>query len=267
MKKQLLKFLISTLTILGSATSFGQTAGILTVVYTPTVPSTATFYSAKRNLGAAWIETSTGTFVKTKIKFCGGNCDHVNSSTWATASAGNTTGADVASGATKTSFASTSFVWDGTNVSGTVVPDGNYNVKIYSVWNHGSTSNQLYTSTVAFTKGTTPSTVTPASTNWLTNVTLIWTPGGTTGIEESNLNTPQVSVSPNPTEGSFNVDYTNANMIKVINTLGVIVYQENVDRLSNGTKNIDLSNYSNGVYFINVSNETSSINHKIILNK
>ncbi len=265
MKKLLSKLTILSLGIFFSTTGSAQTPGFLTVVYTPTVPSTATFYSGKRNLGAAWIETSTGTFVKTKLKFCGGNCDHVSSSPWQTASAGNTTGADVASGATKSSFAATTFTWNGTNTAGAIVADGNYNIKIYSVWNHGSTSNQLYTSTVAFTKGTTPSTVTPAATNWLTGVTVIWTPSAV-GIEE-NVSNPTISVAPNPSNGIFNVDFKNANSIKVFNALGVLVYDEKIEQATEGTKAVDLSSFSDGIYFINVSNGKGSINHKIILNK
>ena len=267
-----MKKLLSKLTIVAAAIYFttsltAQTAGTLTVVYTPTVPSTATFYSSPRHLGAAWIETSTGTFVKTKIKYCGGNCDHVNTSTWATASAGNTTGADVSSGATKTSLAPITFTWNGTNVAGTVVADGAYNVKIYEVWNHGSTTNQLQTSTVAFTKGTTASTVTPAATNWLKNVSIIWHPAVTNGIDESTIVNPVISVYPNPTEGIFNVDFKNATSIKVLNTLGAVIYEEKIHQLTEGTKSIDLINFTNGIYFINVSNGINSTNHKIILNK
>ena len=266
MKKTLLKLVLTVVTTFAVTIVSAQTPGTLTVVYTPTVPSTATFYSGNRNLGAAWIETSTGTFVKTKIKFCGGNCDHLTSSPWQTASGGSTTGADVASGATKTSFAQTTFTWNGTNTAGAVVADGNYNIKIFSVWNHGSTSNQLYTSTVAFTKSTTPSTVTPAATNWLKGVTVIWTPASSTGIEE-NASNPSITVAPNPSNGVFNVDFKNANSIKVFNALGVLVYNEKIEQATEGTKEVDLSNFSNGIYFINVSNEKGSINHKIILNK
>lgn len=156
---------------------FAQTPGTLTVVYTPTVPSSATFYSGTRHLGAAWIQSSSGTFTKTKIKYCGGNCDHLSSSTWQTASGGSTTGADVASGATKTTFTAISFTWNGTNTSNVIVADGAYNIKIFEVWNHGSSTNQQQTSTIAFTKGTTASTITPANTSWLKNIKVIWHPG------------------------------------------------------------------------------------------
>lgn len=266
MKKLLSKITLYVTVMFGGAYAVAQTAGTLTVVYTPTVPSTATFYSGKRNLGAAWIETSTGTFVKTKIKFCGGNCDHLSSSPWQTASGGSTTGADVTSGATKTSFAQTTFTWNGTNTSNVLVADGNYNVKIFSVWNHGSTTNQLYTSTVAFTKGPTSSTVTPAATNWLKGVSVIWQPAVTTSVDEAT-NSPSMEIYPNPTSGVFNVDFKNANSIKVYNTLGVLVYEEKMEQLSEGTKSIDLSSFSNGIYIVNISNGIRATNHRVLLNK
>jgi hypothetical protein len=267
MKKLFTKITATAAAIFFSIAFFAQTPGTLTVVYTPTVPSTATFYSGTRHLGAAWIATGANAFVKTKIKYCGGNCDHLTSSTWQTASAGNTTGADVASGATKTTFAATTFTWNGTNVAGTVVADGSYNVKIFEVWNHGTTTNQLQTSTIAFTKGTTASTVTPAATSWLKGVTIIWKPALTTGIEENTSLNPIISVYPNPTNGVFNVDFKNSSNIKVMNTLGSIIYEAKLDQTTDGTKNIDLTSFANGVYFINVSNDKGSLNHKVILDK
>lgn len=269
MKKLFTKLTGTVLAICFTASLNAQTPGTLTVVYTPTVPSTATFYSGARHLEAAWIESSTGTFIKTKIKIPGtsGITDHITGSTWQTASAGNTTGADVTSGATITSWAQKTFTWNATNTANAVVADGSYNIKIYEVWNHGSTTNQLQTSTIAFTKGTVASTLTPAATNWLKGVSVIWHPAVTTGIDEANSVNPLISVYPNPTEGVFNVDFKNATNIKVLNTLGSIVYEEKIEQLTEGTKSIDLSNFTNGIYFINVSNGTNSSNHKVILSK
>ena len=261
------KFTLLVIAIVFATATQSQTAGTLTVVYTPTVPSTATFYSGNRHLGAAWIQTSANAFVKTKIKYCGGNCDHLTSSPWQTSSAGSTVGADVASGATKTTFTAITFTWNGTNTAGTLMPDGSYNIKIFEVWNHGSTTNQQYTSTIAFTKGTTASTITPAATNWLKNVSIIWTPAFTTSLEENIHSNPIVNVSPNPTEGIFNVDFKNANCIKVISTLGIVVHEIKLDVLSDGSEKIDLTHFTNGVYFINIANNKGAINHKVIVNK
>ena len=65
----------------------------------------------------------------------------------------------------------------------------------------------------------------------------------------------------------FNVDFKNVTTIKVLSALGAVLYEEKIEQLTSGTKSIDLSNFTNGIYFINVSNGTNSSNHKIILNK
>ncbi len=254
-----------------------QTAGTLTVVYTPTVPSTATFYSGTRHLGAAWITTSANAFVKTKIKYCGTECgNHMSNTTtaggspvspWQTSSGGSTVGADVVSGATKTTFTALTFTWNGTNVAGAIVADGSYNIKIQEVWNHGTTTNQTNVSTIAFIKDTTPSTLTPAATNWLKNVSIIWQPAITAGLNQLTIDAPLVTIYPNPTTGFFNINYSKTNSIKVYNTLGVMVCCEVIDLLTEGTKTINLSNFANGIYIINVANDKGSSNHKIILNK
>jgi hypothetical protein len=276
MKTHLLKSIAAfSISLIVVSMAKAQTPGTLTVVYTPTTPATATFYDPPKHLEAAWIETGTGTFVKTKLKYCGGNCDHITNSIspWQVASGGNTTGADVASGATKASFAATTFTWNGTNVAGTVVADGNYNVKIYEVWNHASPSqyasnpNMNSLSTLAFTKGTTATTVTPAATSWIKGVSVVWRPATTTAIEENSGNNIVFSLYPNPTNGVFNLDFKNTSSIKIMNALGVIIYEVKLNQTTDGTKNIDLSSFANGIYFINVSNDKGSLNHKIILDK
>lgn len=277
MKKKLLNVL-AIASLLLTNILLAQTPGTLTVVYTPTVPSGATFYSGTRNLGAAWIETSTGTFVKTKIKFCGGECTHLTAtstgacsgcaiSPWQTASAGNTTGADVASGATKTTFAATSFTWNGTDVSNTVVADGSYNFKVYSVWNHGTTASNVCTSTIGFTKGTTAYTITPTATTCLKNITIIWHPANTTDVSEAFVNAPGATIYPNPSNGVFTVDFKNATSIKVLNTLGSVIYETKIEDMNEGSKTIDLSAFASGIYFVNISNGTYSSNKRITLDK
>lgn len=251
-----------------SATMFAQTSGTLTVVFTPTVPAGSTFYSGtttKQNTLAAWIQSSTGTFIKTNMRYWGGATsntgDHLP--TWVSKSGSNITSATT--GATKSGFASNTFTWNATNVSGAVVADGNYQLVIEDCWNHGTTPNGIYTSTVSFVKGPTASTVTPTATSWLTGVSVIWTPSAV-GVNEINAVNPALSVYPNPTQGLFTVDFKNANTIKVFNTLGAVVYEEKIEQTT-GSKQIDLTRFVNGVYFVNVSNGTNSSNQKIILNK
>jgi PKD repeat protein len=170
MKKLFLKFIIA-IAVLLFTDSFAQTAGTLTCVFTATTPAGATFYTGTKNTLAAWIQTSTGTFVKTKIRdYGGGTNDHLP--TWTTKSGGNTT--DATTGATRTNFAAVTFTWSGTNTAGAVVADGTYNIIIEDCWNHGTAG--IATSTLSFTKGPTSSTVTPAATNYIKGVTITWQP-------------------------------------------------------------------------------------------
>lgn len=170
MKKILLNFIIVTV-INCSVNLSAQTAGTLTCVFTATTPTGSTFYSGTKNTLAAWIETSTGTFVKTKIDdYGGGTSDHLP--TWNSKSGGNTT--DATSGATRSNFATVTFTWNGTNVAGAIVADGTYNIVIEDCWNHGTTG--IKTSTLSFTKSTTPSTVSPTATNYIKGVTITWQP-------------------------------------------------------------------------------------------
>ena len=170
MKKLFSKFIIA-IAVFSFTNSFAQTAGTLTCVFTATTPAGATFYTGTKNTLAAWIQTSTGTFVKTKVRdYGGGTSDHLP--TWTTKSGGNTT--DATTGATRSNFAAVTFTWNGTNTAGAVVADGTYNIIIEDCWNHGTAG--IATSTLSFTKGPTSSTVTPTATNYIKGVTITWQP-------------------------------------------------------------------------------------------
>ena len=118
-----------------------------------------------------------------------------------------------------------------------------------------------------FTKGPNVDHQTPAANTTYSNVTLHWQPAVATGINAVGSENPIINVYPNPTNGVFNVDFANTSNIKVINTLGVIVYEEKLDQTSNGTKNINLTSFANGIYFITVSNDKGFVNHKVFLDK
>ncbi len=277
MKKLISKLSSIVATVCISTSVFAQTSGTLTCSFTEVAKPAASCYSGNaQHVLAAWIQTSAGGFVKTKLAYaaCCATCcctyDHLP--TWSL-NAGGLTGdcqnasvIDAATGATRSSWTSYSFNWDGkmgATSTGTLQPDGVYQVAIQSTWNHGTgTAMTTYT----FTKGSTAYTRTVTADPNFGTVTLNWQPALPAGINEATFS-PVISVYPNPTEGVFNVDFKNATSIKVINTLGSVIYEEKVEQLTEGTKSIDLSNFTNGIYFINVSNGTNSSNHKITLNK
>jgi len=274
MKKLLLDLSSIILAVFFSASVFAQTAGTLTVTFTPVAHSPG--YSGTKNYLAVWIQDNTAKFVKTKLTSNKGQqTDHLP--TWCkSASAGATTNCtstlcnttDATTGATQANFVVHTVIWDGKNVSGTAngttVADGVITVKIEETWNHGTTGTAVKTYT--FTKGPNPDHQMPANDANFTGVMLDWKPASGTGVIDISANSG-ISIYPNPSTGIFNVDFMEATNIKVVNTLGIVVYDEKVEQSGNGTKSIDLSNFANGIYMINVLNGDVSSNHKVILNK
>ncbi len=254
-----------------------QTAGVLTFSFMP-VAKTPTYNGNSQHVLAAWIQTNTGGFVKTKLRYAGGGTsDHLP--TWAVNAGGSASNClstscnktDATTGATLSSWAATTFTWDAKNVSGasngTVVADGVYKVTLQETWDHGSTGTAITSYT--FTKGAGPDhQIITADANF-GNILIDWIPASgtvtTTGINETTLENPELVIYPNPSAGNITVDFKKADHIKVLNTLGVSVYDEKLE--ADGTRSIDFNNFANGIYIITISNQKGSSNRKFILNK
>jgi hypothetical protein len=276
MKKHLFKLIGIASAICFSMTVSAQTTGTLTFVFTEATHATSTTYNGNaQHVLAVWVQTNAGAFVKTKLRYAGGGTsDHLP--TWAT-SASCTSGncistacntVDGITGATASAWKTYTVTWDGKKgaaATGTLQADGVYKVAIQSTWNHGTAGTAI--STYTFTKGAAVDQHTVANIANFTNVSVKWQPSTVTGIDENVSINPEIVVYPNPTNGILNVDYTKATNIKVINTLGAVIYDEKLDVLTQGTKAIDLSNFANGIYFINISNGNGFSNHKVILDK
>jgi len=244
-----------------------QTTGTLTLAFSQT-PHTS--FEGTKNVMAVWIESSTGTFVKTRARNAGGGTsDHL--AVWAVKSGGsagncmsascNTLGATT--GATLSNFGNRNFSWDGTDVSGNILPDGTYKITVESTWNHGSaaTTTRSYT----FVKGAAQDVQTPASDANFTNITLAWNPAGS-GLVENTLEMV-VSIQPNPSaNGVYNVEFNYATKVSAMNLAGEEVYTEDV-KMNEVSKTVDLSNVSTGVYFICVTNGSAVSKHKVVINK
>lgn len=275
MKKLLLKITTIVAAVSIASNVYAQTPGTLTFTFTE-IAKTPTYNGNSQHVLAVWIQTSAGAFVKTKLRYVGpGTDDHLP--TWGSQAScqfptsitsGTCNTVDGTTGATRAAWSTYTVSWDGkkgATTTGTLQADGVYKVAIQSTWNHGSTGTALTTYT--FTKGAVVDHQTPANTTNFTGVTLNWQPSTTTGLDEATSQNPEITVYPNPTNGIFNVDFNNAQYIRVINTLGTLVYEEKINDITPGTKSIDLSNFANGIYMITVSNENGASNHKVILNK
>lgn len=272
MKKILLKLVVIALLLCLSTPVFAQTAGNLTFTFTTPKHTSGNYASDGRFALAVWIEScttcgsgttvGTSSFVRTKIRNWGGNTsDHLPA--WVSKSGSSTTNATT--GATLSNFGAKNITWDGKNAAQTaLLPDGNYRVCIQETWGHGGGTATRY---FPFTKGASLDSQTPTADTNFTAISLIWAPS----LATTNFSTnPEAVIYPNPTSGVFTIDFKNeVNNIKVINLLGAVIIDEKVD-VENGvtTKKIDLSNFSNGIYIVNVSNNTgASSNHKVVVNK
>ena len=92
-----------------------------------------------------------------------------------------------------------------------------------------------------------------------------------TGINNLN-NLFGVNLFPNPNNGSFTLELSSHNndlvTIKIINSLGIVVYKKsNIIINRKYSENINLNNFSDGVYLMFIENNKSNLIRKIIIQK
>lgn len=174
-----------------------QTAGTLT--FSVTTSSSGGF--SPKNIVAIWVQDGTNAFVKTKLKYAATQENRLL--LWKAVSGGNVV--DAVTGATQSSHATRSIVWNGTNVAGSLVADGNYSIWVELSWGNNSSTQKASTS-VSFTKGATVVHLTPASTANFSGITLDWTPEGI-GLDEGPGTVKLFGVYPNPVTSSSAICY------------------------------------------------------------
>ena len=248
---------------LATISTYGQTAGTLTFSAGTTAPSSD--YGTKHVL-AVWFENAANpsVFIKTQAKYgTTDNDDHLTS--WTAQSNSNLV--DAVSSATLNTYGTITGTWNGTNVSGTVVPDGTYNLYIEMGWGKDHVAAHAVKS-FTFTKGATCQHLTPVGTTNFTNIVIDWNPVSTLigSIEKFD----NVNLYPNPTTGMVNINFSNelqgASMV-VTNSTGKTIVSERNIKIPVGTKLINLSAYENGLYFINIESGNLKYNYKVLINR
>jgi len=103
-----------------------------------------------------------------------------------------------------------------------------------------------------------------ASNFFMDDVELVQMPN--VGIQE--LNEIELSILPNPNNGSFNLNLSNVNSseynLNVVDVLGNLVYSESLNITGQTTLNYDL-NLANGMYYININDGITTSTQKIII--
>lgn len=90
----------------------------------------------------------------------------------------------------------------------------------------------------------------------------------TVGINEPVLMNSGFNIYPNPSNGNVNIELEGLGniekKIEVYNQVGQIVHEEKINNMINNAS-IDLENFSNGIYFLKVSNGLQSETKKLII--
>jgi hypothetical protein len=156
-----------TATSSSASTGTGQPTGMpkLTVDFT-----TVTFKGqyAPKNVGAVWITNDQDVFVKTLERWAVKRSKYLVK--WKAASNANVV--DAVTGATRSQHGPHSLSWDGTDVSGDLVPDGTYRVYMEFTEKNGAGP---WTS-IDVVKGASPADITPANLAAFTGQHVTYTP-------------------------------------------------------------------------------------------
>ncbi|MEI8271789.1 MAG: DUF2271 domain-containing protein [Paludibacter sp.] len=238
------KLILPIFALFFSTTMFAQTAGTLTFKVTTLAGGTI----SGAHIQVIWIKNSAGSFVKTLLAYSNskGNIDHLTK--WAP---GGTTPSivDALTGATTSTYGTLTETWNATNVSKTVVADGNY-----TVWVELSDDPSEVSSSWTFAKGATAINSTGTATANFTNVSIVWAPVNTSlnDVELEKL----YSVYPNPAISSIFISGVDINEVEICSITGKSL-------LYSKEQKIDISLLPSGIYLAVIRTKTGTIIKKI----
>lgn len=226
-----------------------QTNGELLV--TVTTSETGGNY-APRNIVAIWVEDDNGNFVKTLLAYANTRKTHLNTwqaSTTAAGTAYNTT--DAISGATRSSHSTRSCTWNGTDFNGLDVADGTYYLWL-ELTDKNSTGNF---SSFQFVKGEDDQFLTPDDVPSFASISINWDAIITSVFTQNEY--PEISIHPNPSQGSFTVQGDNIKEVEVRTISGELI-------LISNSSIVDISDAKPGFYLITVKTDKTRVVKKLI---
>jgi hypothetical protein len=111
--------------------------------------------------------------------------------------------------------------------------------------------------------------VTSYRSGWTSPIT--WTQPGVAPIRlEGGSAINDLEVYPNPSKEIFNVSFVSEDIqnleVRVLNMVGELVYMEGLEQfIGEYTKSINMSKYTKGVYFLEITTNNGVVNKKIVL--
>jgi hypothetical protein len=271
MKKMIIKSIFLVLVFGVITKSTAQTQGTLTFSFTPTAHTPA------NHALAVWIGIGSAFgFTRTMNRYCDATtynylptwaglaqCGFQGTTLDATSLPCRIGGATI--GGSLSSYTPINITWDGLNNYGNLDQDDNLNVAIEETWGIGSTKTAVRY--FHFVKGPAVDDQTTGIANDanFTGISLIWQPN----LATATFANAAATIYPNPSRnGVFNMDLQDTvSAIKVYNTLGALVYNETLLLEKNTSTKLDLYNFSNGIYIVNLSNEKGASNYKLVVEK
>ena len=226
-----------------------QTSGELTV---STTTSSAGGNYAPRNIVAIWIEDDAGNFVKTLLAYAQERKTHLNTWQETTTEAGSPYNVvDAITGATRTSHTTRNCSWDGTDIDGDLVTDGNYKVWM-ELTDKNATGNF---SSFNFTKGTEAESLTPSDVPSFATISINWIPV-TADIADNSFQN-DFAIFPNPTSGKFEISGEAIEEIEIRTVFGNLISKDN-------SLQINISDQPNGIYLIMITTDKGMAIKKIL---
>lgn len=213
-----------------------QTEGTLSVVVTT---SAAGGGYAPRNIVAIWVENEQGAFVKTLMAYAANRRTHLNIWEQSTTAAGSPFNVvDAISGSTRNSHDTRNCTWDGTDVNGTLMPDGNYKLRM-ELTDKNSTGNY---STFNFVKNAEAYVLSPENVPSFAGIGIEWEPVITSITDYRNS---EVKIVPNPGNTIVSIEGVIAEQLHI--------YAPNGSLLMETTNNqIDISSLEKGFYLLSI---------------
>lgn len=92
-----------------------------------------------------------------------------------------------------------------------------------------------------------------------------------TAISDKSILNTNINLYPNPSSGDVSIIATLPNEqtldVQVTNVMGQVLYGSKFTGVTNNVFNLNLGEYSNGVYFVTINNGSEKITKRVILNK